>query len=298
MYNVTYISDQDLYLVTPPASYYLRNHTINGNPVPETTFTSKEKPVIKCKQVSSVCVGYEHKLTKETVTVEDYNSSLNKLTAKGNYNDDDSEWEFDTIEHEVEYKHFIRDWYPKYQSNEYETEIEYVVKQGMLSSGEEFIDSMLSIDSNQASLFVYRRNAHLRALFDKLKEKYSDAKWDIPTHSGLYYVKMNGEYLFSNNPIFKLEGKDFTNNLDECKAEKNTIDKLFKTTVACRMTVINGNINEITLADFKVKLANISNNIATIINSSKRELKQNAAANARTDIKQMIETLNEIALAQ
>lgn len=296
MYNVTYISDEDLYLVVPPQAYYRNNHTINGKSIPDTQFTCKEKPVIKVKKTVASITNYKHKQNETIVFPNEYTKMYNDLTSKGSYDDDDCSWSFDTIEDEVAYKYFVRDWQAVYEIKEWEEEVQYEVKRGMLSSGEDFIDSMISIDSNQASLFVYRRTQHLLTLFNTFKAKYTDAKWDLPTHSGLYYVKMNGEYLFSNNDLFKLEGKNYTNNLSACKVEKEQTEKVFKTTINSKMTYINGNVSQVTIADFKLKLTNINNDISTLLNSTKRDIKSSTASNSRNKINQMISTLNEIAL--
>jgi len=300
-YKVVYLEDKEIYLITKP-SYGTDTHYINDIPVKSIDgqiFTSKIKPVITNKYNKAVFKGWHNPKTDETISSEEYKIRLNKLATKGtlieNEDDDDEELVFDDITAEVAYKHFKRDWNSTYGYDPVEEEISYTTLRGMVDSNENYIVSMLSLDSSKADLFSYNSAKHLFDLFSKFKEENTQYKYDVPTHSGLYYVKINGKYIFSNNPLFKLEGKTSIGTLEQCKTNRDANEKAFKIALNSALFELKDAVNTVTIQDVLNAVCRAQNEMTTVHygTGKKRTEAATKVSNELRELKTIFENLSQ-----
>jgi hypothetical protein len=188
--KVNHIEDKGIYHFNLSYGTYI----INGERIVVDTYadremTSSKLPVIKKENKSTHLTHYES-TTGEVLSVQDYNNKVSTLCL------DVDEQEFSTLELEYEYKKFIREYTRKYESTTTLEDVELEVQRVMLDTGSKYITSMFSVDSNQPLLCKFNRLG-LQADTLRLWCSENNIPVDIPTHSGLKYVKINGNYVFT-----------------------------------------------------------------------------------------------------
>jgi len=188
--KVNHIEDKGIYHFSLPQGTYI----INGERLVIETYaaremTSSKLPVIQKENKSTNLTHYES-TTGEILSVQDYNNKINSLCL------DVDEQEFSTLELEYEYKKFIREYTRKYESTTTLEDVELEVQRVMLDTGSKYITSMFSVDSNEPLLCKFNRLG-LQSDTLRLWCSENNIPVDIPTHSGLKYVKINGNYVFT-----------------------------------------------------------------------------------------------------
>ncbi len=141
-------------------------------------------------------VAYLNTETQETIAIGDYNALKSYIDATRTYDDDTNEYEYETIEAEVNAVRFSRSYNPIYEDqvniHEYEIEmIEYPV------SAYSNIVPLYSLDAKNIFETKCKYMPNNTTLFYEVCEKYGidRERINMPTHSGLRFVKIDDSYL-------------------------------------------------------------------------------------------------------
>lgn len=188
--KINHIEDKGIYHFSlPQGTYVVSGERLVIETYAASEMTSSKLPVIQKENKSTNLTHYES-TTGEILSVQEYNNKVSTLCL------DVDEQEFSTLELEYEYKKFIREYTRKYESTTTLEDIELEVQRVMLDSGSKYITSMFSVDSNQPLLCKFNRLG-LQADTLRLWCSENNISVDIPTYSGLKYVKINGNYVFT-----------------------------------------------------------------------------------------------------
>lgn len=136
--------------------------------------------------------------------------------------EDDDGIDFESLEHEYAYKKFMATWKPVYGEPRVEfVPVDLEVLEVRRESGDPHIRSLWNapdVVEQRRGLYVLSR---LAAAVDAFKERCAlrGAKYDIPGHGGLEFVKAEGAYVFGNNEARRF-GADYIGSLQDCKDTK------------------------------------------------------------------------------
>lgn len=221
------------------------SRTVNGIDIPTTSYNSGPIQIpypteIKVIKTSKVKVAYRDHKNNKTIFVEQYNTLLNDITSKGEY--DDYQWEFDNIDDEYEYKKFTQTWQSVYEDVKEEvvfTDFDIV---STIISEYDYITPIISIvNEPDDMLFIYRPTPELILTevaeklgytfitdnsYGRLRESEKLKTITVSTHSGYQYTKINGNYINDDERHKFNSIREFRGTYNECIGEKDRQVKL------------------------------------------------------------------------
>jgi hypothetical protein len=210
---------------------YNNSMEINGKPVADPILgfksgeliVTKEKPITATHKTSGrVTVGYT-KENGESVSVIDYNIELNKINQTRKWDEDSLCFEYNTIEDEVRAIIFAKSYSAVYETQEtvHNLEIEFVTYP---VSEYKCIIPMHAFSASDIS------ETKCKLVTDKISLLYEvcnefgidKSRIDIPTHSGLTFVKIDDKYI-SGIESFEKSNLSLIGTYEECIERMNTL---------------------------------------------------------------------------
>lgn len=158
----------------------------------------------------------------ESIDEADYQSQLAILRSVGFEEDGDLRWP--NLEAEFNYRRFVEKWTTIERGPEIieRTPVEFKVVEVRTSSGDPDIVSMWNAPQAiecQRALFSFNRTAYMMGVARDLCAR-AGLPLEIPSHSGLRFAKIYGDYAFNDDKLFDEIKTPFIGTLEQCKAEK------------------------------------------------------------------------------
>lgn len=250
--KINHIEDKGIYhFCLPQGTFVLNGERFIIDTYAGREITCSSIPCIQKENSSTHLVHYESTIG-EILSVQDYNNKVNSLCL------DVDEQEFSTLELEYEYKKFVHEYTRKYQSTTHLENVELEIQRVMLDTGSKYIVSLFSIDSNQPLLCKFNRLSLQR---DTLVQWCSENNIpvDIPTHSGLKYVKINGEYVFTKEQSGIEYDERFpvqTLTLEDALKREKTVCEDILAVLKSTITPVSS-LSDVTLSSVQEKLSGI-----------------------------------------
>jgi hypothetical protein len=243
-----------------PETIYFNNSNVFVTSIKPTSYQTYTTKLITTGYVDN---------DKKTITVEEYNSQLEELQSKGEYDEYDYIWCFDNIEDEIRYKHFERRWTKIQKQVEDIIDYEIIIINVPVSEYEDIqpLATLEDIDSCEKALFKYIPNPkrYLKEYCESLGLKYdpngkNGFSWS--THSGIEYAKIDDNYIFlGEKPKFQGLTGSYENCINKMNSHitliKQAVDDLF---LKQDKTVLN----EITKGEFFKSILSIQNKVRNI----------------------------------
>ena len=238
--KVGYDSRTNLYTFKTPGSYSAKNVCVNGKPITDPLrgqkvgelMTINEEPkTITYETSERKLIGYDNMETNTTTSVKEYDEQVKLINNTREYNDNNEEWIYDSIEDEVFATRFFRNHTVIYETvnTVHNMEIEFI---SYPVSEHSNIVPLYSIDAkNVFETKCKFTPTNIQTFKDICKARgIDDSRIDIPTHSGLRYVKIDGKYVSGMEEFEKTFSREIIASYEECvermTATKNKLKEL------------------------------------------------------------------------
>ena len=289
--KVGYDSKTDLYTFKTPGTYSAKNVCVNGKPLEDALrlnkvgelMTIKEKPEsITYEMGKNELLGYDNGTT--VISVKEYQEFVNIIEKTRQYDDDEDELVYDSIEDEVTAIRFFKTYSKVYQTftSTHNMEIEFIEYPVSEYSN---IIPLHSIDAKN----IFETNCkfipnNLQIFKDICKARgIDDSRITIPSHSGLRYVQIDKKYISEMEEFQKFSERETIGSYETCINRMNTIKNnlleimnfhfakhsqnvMDKSTVGALLTQLYTLKSSIIGLDVKVKDSNAKRGIASSIN--------------------------------
>jgi len=231
--KVGYDSKTNLYTFKTPGSYSAKNVCVNGQPITDPLrgqkvgelMTINEKPeTITYETSERKLIGYNCIETNNTVPVKLYREMADLIENTRDWNDDSDEFIYDSIEDEVAATRFFRNYTAIYENvvKIHNIEIEFISYPVSEYSN---IIPLYSIDAKNVFETKCKFTPNNLQLFkDICKSRgIDDSRIDIPSHSGLRYVQIDGKHISGMAEFESTSNREIITTYKECVTKMNSI---------------------------------------------------------------------------
>lgn len=239
--KVGYDSRTNLYTFKIPGGYSAKNVCVNGQPITDPLrgqkvgelMTINERPeTITYETSERKLIGYASQGIPTTISVEEYNKTVAKIN-ETRIDDGDDEFIYKTIEDEVFATRFFRTHKAIYgtQTTVHNMDIEFISYPVSEYSN---IIPLYSIDAkNVFETKCKYEPINLDTFFEVCKEfGVTKDRIDVPSHSGLRYVKIDGKYISGMEAFEKTQNRTVIATYDECVGRMNATRSKLKELVS------------------------------------------------------------------
>jgi hypothetical protein len=296
--KVGYDSQTGLYVVK---TIYNRALIVNGKPLVDALrgtsngadlITISEKPeTVVYKTTNRKLIGYDNTEDMTTIGLNEYNKILEKVVESKTYNEELDEDVYNTLEDEVFATRFFRTYKPIYETIEEVHSMEIEIIEYPVSAYKNIVP-LHSMDAKHILETNCKFTPNNNELFFEICESYGidRSRIEIPTHSGLRFVKIDNGYVSGMEDFEKSASLSVINTYDKCiermndnrkklddlisfHLAKQSQKKLDNATVGNLLAQLKILQNSVYGLDVKAKEHNsqraISNKIAELINTYK-----------------------------
>jgi len=296
--KVGYDSQTGLYVVK---TIYNRALIVNGKPLVDALrgtsngadlITISEKPeTITYKSSSRNLIGYDNLEDMTTISLKEYNKILERVIESKTYNEELDEDVYNTLEDEVFATRFFRTYKPIYENIEEVHSMEIEIIEYPVSQYKNIVP-LHSMDAKHILETNCKFTPNNNELFFEVCASFGidKSRIDIPTHSGLRFVKIDGSHVSGMEDFDKTASLSIISTYDKCidrmndnrkKLEdlisfhiaKQSQKKVSDATIGNLLTQLKILQNSVYGLDVKAKECNsqraISNKIAELINTYK-----------------------------
>lgn len=231
--KVGYDSKTNLYTFKTPGSYSATNVCVNGYPITDPLrgqkvgelMTINERPFSITYETSErKLIGYDNTEENTTISVKEYQETVAKINETRDYDGDNDEFIYNTLEDEVFATRFFRTHKAIYET------VKTVHHMGI-----EFIQYPVSEYSNIVPLYsIDAKNVfetkckftpnNIQTFKDICRARgIDDSRIDIPTHSGLRFVKIDTKFVGGMEEFEKTANREIIAGYNECVVKMNSI---------------------------------------------------------------------------
>ena len=301
--KVGYDSRTNLYTFKTPGSYSAKNVCVNGQPITDPLrgqrvgelMTINEKPeTITYETSERKLIGYDNIETNTTISVKDYNEQVMYISNTREYDDDSEEFTYNTLEDEVFATRFFRTHKAIYENinTVHNMDIEFISYPVSEYSN---IVPLYSIDAKNVfeTKCKYVPN-NLDTFFEVCKEfGVTKDRIDVPTHSGLRYVKIDDKYISGMEAFEKTQNRTIIATYDECVVRMNETRSKLKELVSFHFAKQSQNVlDKATVGHLLSQLQTLQNSVYGLDVKVKAESAQRSVSNR---IHELIKVYKELA---
>lgn len=298
--KVGYDSQTGLYVVK---TIYNKTLIVNGKPLVDALrgtsngaelVTISEKPeTIIYKNTIRKLIGYDNTEDMTTIGLSEYNKILEKINLTREYDEDSEQYDYATLEDEVFAVRFFRTYKAIYESVEEIHNMEIEIIEYPVSQYKNIVP-LHSMDAKHILETNCKFTPNNNELFFEVCASFGieKSRIDIPTHSGLRFVKIDGSYVSGMEDFDKTASLSIISTYEKCidrmndnrkKLEdlisfhiaKQSQKKVSDATIGNLLTQLKILQNSVYGLDVKAKECNsqraISNKIAELINTYKEQ---------------------------
>ncbi len=256
---VIYIKDLDVYNAvydkSSSVSFYVDEQKLPLSYTNKSVLLDKESlDKVIYKNTKTHVVKWKNTITGEELSPEEYSAKCSELFAA--YNEDEEEW--GDIDAEYAWKKWNQGWEVE---REYEEEVikpAIEIVEVTIDTGSKNISPIWSVDTlpDEKRLFSLDVFSAAKDAFIAACNKW-EAKYEIPSHSGLRFAKVDGEY------VFQVEWKGaFHGTLEKAKAREAEIKAEVESAVAIVVSKKRGVMfSDVELAEVYKQLSSIRSDV-------------------------------------
>ena len=284
--KVGYDSKTNLYTFKTPGSYTTKNVCVNGKPITDALrgqkvgelMTMNEKPeTITYETYQRKLIGYDCIETNTTVSQKSYREMLALIENTREYNElDDEGFTYNTLEDEVAATRFFRNYKAIYENVDtvHNMDIEFI---NYPVSEYLNIVPLYSIDAKNVFETKCKFTPNTIQTFkDIMKARgIDDSRIDIPTHSGLRYVKIDNKYISGMEAFEKVSNREIIASYDECLNTMNSVKINLTELINFHFAKQSQNVlDESTVGNLLTQLVNLQGSVSKLDVKMKDESSQ------------------------
>ena len=222
--KVGYDSQTGLYVVK---TIYNKTLIVNGKPLVDALrgtsngaelVTISEKPeTIIYKNTIRKLIGYDNTEDMTTIGLSEYNKILEKINSTREYDEDSEQYDYATLEDEVFTVRFFRTYKAIYESVEEIHNMEIEIIEYPVSQYKNIVP-LHSMDAKHILETNCKFTPNNNELFFEVCASFGidKSRIDIPTHSGLRFVKIDGSYVSGMEDFDKTASLSIISTYDKC----------------------------------------------------------------------------------
>ena len=297
--KVGYDSQTGLYVVK---TIYNKTLIVNGKPLVDALrgtsngaelVTISEKPeTIIYKNTSRNLIGYDNVENMSTIGLREYNKILEKVNESRIYNEELDEEIYKTIEDEVFATRFFRTYKPIYENIEEVHNMEIEIIEYPVSQYKNIVP-LHSMDAKHILETNCKFTPNNNELFFEVCASYGidKSRIDIPTHSGLRFVKIDGSYVSGMEDFDKTASLSIISTYDKCIERMNDNRKKLDDLISFHTAKQSQKkVNDATVGNLLTQLQHLQNSVRSLDVKAKEYNSQRAIL---TKVGELINTYKE-----
>lgn len=270
--KVGYDSQTGLYVVkTIP----YKTLEVNGKPLVDALrgtssselITVSEKPeTITYKSSTRNLIGYDNVEDMTTISLKEYNKILEKVNESRVYNEELDEEVYNSLEEEVFATRFFRTYKPIYENIEEIHNMDIEIIEYPVSQYKNIVP-LHSMDAKHILETNCKFTPNNNELFFEVCASFGIDKTriDIPTHSGLRFVKIDGSYVSGMEDFEKSASLSIINTYEKCIERMNDNRKKLDDLISFHAAKQSQKkVNDATIGNLLTQLQHLQNSVRSL----------------------------------
>ena len=297
--KVGYDSQTGLYVVK---TIYNKTLIVNGKPLVDALrgtsngaelVTISEKPeTIIYKNTIRKLIGYDNTEDMTTIGLSEYNKILEKINLTREYDEDSEQYDYATLEDEVFAVRFFRTYKAIYESVEEIHNMEIEIIEYPVSQYKNIVP-LHSMDAKHILETNCKFTPNNNELFFEVCASFGidKSRIDIPTHSGLRFVKIDGSYVSGMEDFDKTASLSIISTYDKCIERMNDNRKKLEDLISFYLAKQSQKkVNDATVGNLLTQLQHLQNSVRSLDVKAKEYNSQRAIL---TKVGELINTYKE-----
>ena len=297
--KVGYDSQTGLYVVK---TIYNKTLIVNGKPLVDALrgtsngaelVTISEKPeTIIYKNTIRKLIGYDNTEDMTTIGLSEYNKILEKINSTREYDEDSEQYDYATLEDEVFTVRFFRTYKAIYESVEEIHNVEIEIIEYPVSQYKNIVP-LHSMDAKHILETNCKFTPNNNELFFEVCASFGidKSRIDIPTHSGLRFVKIDGSYVSGMEDFDKTASLSIISTYDKCIDRMNDNRKKLDDLISFHLAKQSQKkVSDTTIGNLLTQLQYLQNSVRSLDVKAKECNSQRAIL---TRVSELINTYKE-----
>ena len=297
--KVGYDSQTGLYVVK---TIYNKTLIVNGKPLVDALrgtsngaelVTISEKPeTIIYKNTIRKLIGYDNTEDMTTIGLSEYNKILEKINSTREYDEDSEQYDYATLEDEVFTVRFFRTYKAIYESVEEIHNMEIEIIEYPVSQYKNIVP-LHSMDAKHILETNCKFTPNNNELFFEVCASFGidKSRIDIPTHSGLRFVKIDGSYVSGMEDFDKTASLSIISTYDKCIDRMNDNRKKLDDLISFHLAKQSQKkVSDTTIGNLLTQLQYLQNSVRSLDVKAKECNSQRAIL---TRVSELINTYKE-----
>ena len=297
--KVGYDSQTGLYVVK---TIYNKTLIVNGKPLVDALrgtsngaelVTISEKPeTIIYKNTIRKLIGYDNTEDMTTIGLTEYNKILEKINSTREYDEDSEQYDYATLEDEVFAVRFFRTYKAIYESVEEIHNMEIEIIEYPVSQYKNIVP-LHSMDAKHILETNCKFTPNNNELFFEVCASFGidKSRIDIPTHSGLRFVKIDGSYVSGMEDFEKSASLSIISTYDKCIDRMNDNRKKLEDLISFHIAKQSQKkVSDATIGNLLTQLQHLQNSVRSLDVKAKEYNSQRAIL---TKVGELINTYKE-----
>ncbi len=229
--------------------------------------TISEKPeVITYKSSTRNLIGYDNVENMTTISLREYNKILEKVNESRVYNEELDEEVYNTIEDEVFATRFFRTYKPIYENIEEIHNMDIEIIEYPVSQYKNIVP-LHSMDAKHILETNCKFTPNNNELFFEVCASYGidKSRIDIPTHSGLRFVKIDGSYVSGMEDFDKTASLAIISTYEKCIERMNDNRKKLEDLISFHTAKQSQKkVNDATIGNLLTQLQHLQNSVRSL----------------------------------
>ena len=297
--KVGYDSQTGLYVVK---TIYNKTLIVNGKPLVDALrgtsngaelVTISEKPeTIIYKNTIRKLIGYDNTEDMTTIGLTEYNKILEKINSTREYDEDSEQYDYATLEDEVFATRFFRTHKAIYETIEEVHNMEIEIIEYPVSQYKNIVP-LHSMDAKHILETNCKFTPNNNELFFEVCASYGidKSRIDIPTHSGLRFVKIDGSYVSGMEDFEKSASLSIISTYEKCIDRMNDNRKKLEDLISFHIAKQSQKkVSDATIGNLLTQLQHLQNSVRSLDVKAKEYNSQRAIL---TKVGELINTYKE-----
>ena len=297
--KVGYDSQTGLYVVK---TIYNKTLIVNGKPLVDALrgtsngaelVTISEKPeTIIYKNTIRKLIGYDNTEDMTTIGLSEYNKILEKINSTREYDEDSEQYDYATLEDEVFAVRFFRTYKAIYESVEEIHNIEIEIIEYPVSQYKNIVP-LHSMDAKHILETNCKFTPNNNELFFEVCASFGidKSRIDIPTHSGLRFVKIDGSYVSGMEDFEKSASLSIISTYEKCIDRMNDNRKKLEDLISFHIAKQSQKkVSDATIGNLLTQLQHLQNSVRSLDVKAKEG---NSQRSILTRVGELINTYKE-----
>lgn len=297
--KVGYDSQTGLYVVK---TIYNKTLIVNGKPLVDALrgtsngaelVTISEKPeTIIYKNTIRKLIGYDNTEDMTTIGLSEYNKILEKIESTREYDEDSEQYDYATLEDEVFAVRFFRTHKAIYESVEEVHNMEIEIIEYPVSQYKNIVP-LHSMDAKHILETNCKFTPNNNELFFEVCASFGidKSRIDIPTHSGLRFVKIDGSYVSGMEDFEKSASLSIISTYEKCIDRMNDNRKKLEDLISFHIAKQSQKkVSDATIGNLLTQLQHLQNSVRSLDVKAKEH---NSQRSILTRVGELINTYKE-----